>query len=237
MKTGLPCSQDREPCPNSETCCGVVCIPALRTCKLVCEKDEDCNDSRNETCVDGFCDCLSGHSCANRFIEEESGKNKSCAVDSDCSRSNVQCRNQTCPGHGVIPTTKIKPEVLPLNPALLAIVTIISVLMFSCLFCCCLSRMKSERKSMKSREAKGKLRSLGIEPSRAVNKNSCPPLKGKSQGTSSEDKSLSGNPKNQTVSGERDEDLLISVVIETNGLPPICEEDEEEEKEFEEGKD
>lgn len=80
---------------------------------------------------------------------------------------------------------------------------------------------------MKSREAKGKLKSLGIEPSRVENEKSSPLLKAERQDTPLEDKSLSGNPTNRATRRERDGDMLISVVIET-GLPPISEEDEEE---------
>lgn len=80
---------------------------------------------------------------------------------------------------------------------------------------------------MKSREAKGKLKSLGIEPSRVENEKSSPLLKAERQDTPLEDKSLSGNPTNRATRRERDGDMLISVVIETV-LPPISEEDEEE---------
>ena len=227
VRSELTCSEERQ-CPYSRTCCGSFCI-AVRICKVACTKDDDCAVSRSgERCVDGFCECLSRSSCANESIRGKFGMSKSCEVDSDCSRSvmNASCVNQTCNSSLDTPTDETE-SVLPLNPALLAIVTIIGVLMFSCLFCCCLSKMKSDRKSMKSREAKGKLKSLGIEPSRVENEKSSPLLEAESQGIPLEDRSSSGNPTNHSIRRERDGDMLISVVIET-GLPPISEEDEEE---------
>lgn len=222
VRSELTCSEEHQ-CPHSKTCCGSLCI-AVRICKVVCRKHDECAGSRSgERCVDRFCECLSRSSCANESIR---GMSKSCEVDSDCWRFVMQCVNQTC-NSSATPTDETESSILPLNPALLAIVTIIGVLMFSCLFCCCLSKMKSERKSMKSREAKGKLKSLGIEPSRVENEKSSPLLKAERQDTPLEDKSLSGNPTNRATRRERDGDMLISVVIET-GLPPISEEDEEE---------
>ena len=226
FRSELTCSEERQ-CSYSKTCCGSLCV---RICKVACRKHDNCTGSRSgERCVDGFCECLSRSSCANESIRGEFGMSKSCEVNSDCSRSVMfaQCVNQTCNSSVATPTDETESSILPLNPALLAIVTIIGVLMFSCLFCCCLSKMKSERKSMKSREAKGKLKSLGIEPSRVENEKSSPLLKAERQDTPLEDKSLSRNPTNHATRRERDGDMLISVVIET-GLPPISEEDEEE---------
>lgn len=225
---GSTCSEDRK-CPNSKACCGNICVALRKVCKVACRRHADCDGSRSERCVEGFCECVSRSSCANETIWDEFGMNKSCEVDSECLRVNAQCRNQTCESSYVVSTDESKPEELPLNPALLAIVTIIGVLMFSCLFCCCLSRMKSERNSMKSREAKGKLKSLGIAPTPVVDENSSPLLKGESQNASKDSTPVSENSKN-TVSRERDEEMLVSVVIET-GLPPIREEDEEEDEE------
>lgn len=82
---------------------------------------------------------------------------------------------------------------------------------------------------MKSREVKGKLKSLGIEPSRVATENSSPLLKGKSQNTTLQDISeYSEEAKSNVVSRQRNQHMLLSVVVEA-GLPPICEEDEAEE--------
>lgn len=228
---GSTCSKNRK-CPNSKTCCSVVCVAVRKVCKFRCREPADCDSSRSETCDDGFCKCLSRSSCANDSIWDEFGMSKPCQVDADCiARLNAQCLNQTCENSSVISTNDAKPEELPLNPALLAIVTIMGVLIFSFLFCCCLSRMKSERKSMKSREAKGKLKSLGIEP-RTIGvgtENSSPLIKAESQGAPSKNSTLASENSRNTSPRDRDEEMLISVVIE-NGLPPIREEDEEDEE-------
>lgn len=233
LNLGQSCSEDRK-CPNAKTCCGNVCVVVRKVCKIACSEHADCDSLQSERCEDGFCECVSPSSCANESIWNESGMNKPCEVDSECLRSNAQCLNQTCESSYVVATDETKPEELPLNPALLAIVTIFGVLMFSCTFCCCLSRMKSERKSMKSREAKGKLKSLGIEPTRFGNANSSPLLEAESQDAPPNDKPVTENSKNHLLPRKRDEEMLISVVIE-NELPPIREEEEEEVEE--EGKD
>lgn len=216
----LNCSEVGK-CANQKACCGPVCV-ALGNCNDECANDSDCTyGSRRVSCVGGYCECsLRYYSCNNESIVKGNGASKLCKSDSDCSRLNAQCRNETC-----------KTDVLnPLNPALLAIVTIFGVLMFSCMFCCCLSRMKSERRSMKSREAKGKLKSLGIEPALIANEKSSPLLKAKSQSTALQDISESSeNAKTNALSQQRDQSMLISVLIET-GLPPINEEDEDEEE-------
>lgn len=206
-------------CATQKECCGSVCV-AVSNCNKECANDMDCNRLRSARCVAGYCECSLGYFCHNESaIWDENRGLKLCEIDLDCTRLNARCRNETC-------KSKV---VNPLNPALLAIVTIIGVLMFSCLFCCCLSKMKSERRSMKSREVKGKLKSLGIEPSRVATENSSPLLKGKSQNTTLQDISeYSEEAKSNVVSRQRNQHMLLSVVVEA-GLPPICEEDEAEE--------
>ena len=218
---GSTCSTKGLECPKSKICCGDVCVTSQKVCKVPCQQLADCDSSLNETCLDGYCKCFSS-SC-----------NKLCQTASDCSRTNAYC-NQTCESPSMSPTENTRPEELPLNPALLAIVTIMGVLIFSFLFCCCLSRMKSERKSLQAREAKGKLKSLGIEPRTIEVIESetfaSPLIKDESQSAaSSRNGILASETLKNTISHDKDKEMLISVVVES-GLPPIREEDEEGEQ-------
>ena len=217
---GSTCSTKGPECPKSKICC-VVCVSSQKVCKVPCQELEDCDSSLNETCSDGYCKCSSSFSC-----------NNLCQTAPDCSRSNAYC-NQTCEN---LPTEGTRPEELPLNPALLAIVTIMGVLIFSFLFCCCLSRMKSERKSIQAREAKGKFKSLGIERRTTEvieSENASPLIKAESQSAaSSRNGILASETFKNTISRDKEKEMLISVVVES-GLPPIREEDEEGEQEKE----
>ena len=212
------CSEDKK-CSNSETCCGNICVDASKVCKLACQIQSDCADRLgNAKCVDGFCECVEESSCSNTSTLHDSFMwNQLCRVDVDCSQyANSKCRNRTCAA------TKERQEEMPLNPALLAIVTIIGVLMFSCLFCCCLSRMKSERKSMKTRVAKGKLKKVHIQSSDNDNPGklaSFPLLNAESHVSSA-------TAQKKTMTLDKDEEALISVVMSGLALPPIREEDE-----------
>lgn len=211
------CSEDHK-CSNSQTCCGNFCVDGSKVCKIECQKQADCDILGDAKCVDGFCECIEASSCANTSILHDGFQwNQPCREDFECSQ-NAKCRNRTCV------VSKDIPEKLPLNPALLAIVTIIGVLMFSCLFCCCLSRMKSERNSMKTRVAKGKLKKVRVESSENENTEktaSLPLIKSESH------VSPAAAEKN-TITLDRDEETLISVVINGPGLPPIREEDEDD---------
>lgn len=206
------CSKDHK-CPNSQTCCGNVCVDGLKVCKIECQKQADCDSlAGSQVCVDGFCECLPSSPCFNRSMLYD---DHSCAADFDCSER-AKCRNRTCV------VTKGKLEELPLNPALLAIVTIIGVLMFSCLFCCCLSRMKSERHSMKTRVAKGKLKKvhhISEDAENAAKSASFPLVNAESQVSSAK------VGKNSMELDQEDE-ALISIVTGGPALPPIREEDE-----------
>ena len=204
------CSEDRECSNSAETCCGGTCVDGSKVCKIECRKQADCDSLSNQNCVDGFCECLPpSSSCSNTSILP-------CRVDYDCLE-NAKCRNRTCA------VTKDERPDLPLNPALLAIVTIISVLMFSCLFCCCLSQMKSERNSMKTRVAKGKLKkvrqSCAEDEDAATNGASFPLLNVESQVSSTA-------AEKNTMTLDKDEEALISAVLGGPALPPIREEDE-----------
>lgn len=96
--------------------------------------------------------------------------------------------------------------------------------------------MKSERKSIQAREAKGKLKSLGIEPRTTEvieSENASPLIKAESQSAaSSRNGILASETFKYTISRDKEKEMLISVVVET-GLPPIREEDEEGEQEKE----
>ena len=208
------CSEDKK-CSNSETCCGNICVNGSQVCKLACQKD--CDSVGNAKCVDGFCECVEETSCSNASTLHDSTWNQPCSVDVDCSQyANSKCRNRTCFA------TEERQEKMPLNPALLAIVTIIGVLMFSCLFCCCLSRMKSERKSMKTRLAKGKLKKVHVQSSdnEDAGKLASFPL------LNAESHVSSATAEKKTMTLDKDEEALISVVMSGLALPPIREEDE-----------
>lgn len=211
------CSENKK-CSNSEICCGNICVDDSRVCKLACQKQSDCDNLGNTKCIDGFCECVEESSCANTStLHDGFTWNQPCRVDVDCSQNaNSKCRNRTCVA------SKETQEEMPLNPALLAIVTIIGVLMFSCLFCCCLSRMKSERKSMKSRVAKGKLRKVHVQSSdngEAGKLASFPLL-------DTESHVSSAIAEKKTMNLDKDEEALISIVVSGLALPPIREEDE-----------
>lgn len=212
---GSTCSTKDLECPKSKICCDGHCVSSRKVCKVPCQELEDCDSSLNETCSNGYCKCSSSFSCNNR--------------------SNAYC-NQTCENLSTFPTKGTRPEELPLNPALLAIVTIMGVLIFSFLFCCCLSRMKSERKSIQAREAKGKLKSLGIErrTTEVIESEIASPLiKAESQSAASARNGiLAAETFKNTISRDKEKEMLISVVVES-GLPPIREEDEEGEQEKE----
>ena len=201
------CSEDKK-CSNSQTCCGNICVDSSKVCKLACQTD--CDRLKNAKCIDGFCECDEETSCTNTSTF---AWNQPCSADVDCSQNeNSKCRKRTC-----VATKK-----MPLNPALLAIVTIIGVLMFSCLFCCCLSRMKSERKSMKTRASKGKLKKVHVQSSETEDAGklaSFPLLNAESHVSSA-----TAEKKTQTL--DKDEEALISVVMSGLALPPIREEDE-----------
>lgn len=207
------CSEDKK-CANSETCCGNICVDGSKVCKLACQKQSDCDSLGNAKCVDGFCECVEESSC---FNTSEFTWNQPCRVDVDCSQyANSKCRNRTCVA------TEERQQKMPLNPALLAIVTIIGVLMFSCLFCCCLSRMTSERKSMKTRVAKGKLKKVHVQSSDNDNAGklaSFPLLNAESHVSPA-------TAQKKTMTLDKDEEALISVVMSGLALPPIREEDE-----------
>lgn len=211
------CSEDHK-CSNSETCCGNICVDGLKVCKLACHKQSDCDSLGIAKCIDGFCECVEESSCSNSSILRDGFMwNQPCRVDFDCSQ-NAKCRNRTCDA------TKEIQEEMPLNPALLAIVTIIGVLMFSCLFCCCLSRMKSERNSMKTRVAKGKLKKVHVQSSDSENAGklaSFPLLNAESHVSSAA-------AEKNTMTLDKDEEALISVVMSRLGLPPIREEEEDD---------
>lgn len=212
------CSEDHK-CTNSQTCCGNFCVDGPKVCKIECQKKADCDHLGDAECsVDGFCECIEAPSCSNTSILYDGFQWIPCREDLDCE--DAKCRNRTCV------VSKDMPEKLPLNPALLAIVTIIGVLMFSCLFCCCLSRMKSERNSMKTRLAKGKLKlKARVESSdsdSAGKTTSLPLINAASHVVSS-----APAEKNAMALG-KDEEALISVVINGPGLPPIREEDEDD---------
>ena len=212
------CSEDHK-CSKSETCCGNICGDGSKVCKLACQKKSDCDSLGRAKCIDGFCECVEESSCSNTSIlhDDRFMWNKPCTADVDCwENANLKCRNRTCDA------TKEIQEEMPLNPALLAIVTIIGVLMFSCLFCCCLSRMKSERNSMKTRVAKGKLKKVHVQSSDSENAGkfaSFPLLNAESHASSA------ATEKNKKTL-DKDEEALISVVMSGLGLPPIREEDE-----------
>lgn len=94
--------------------------------------------------------------------------------------------------------------------------------------------MKSERKSLQAREAKGKLKSLGIEPRTIEVIESetfaSPLIKDESQSAaSSRNGILASETLKNTISHDKDKEMLISVVVES-GLPSIREEDEEGEQ-------
>lgn len=95
--------------------------------------------------------------------------------------------------------------------------------------------MKSERKSIQAREAKGKLKSLGMERRTTEvieSENASPLIKAESQSAaSSRNGILASETFKNTISRDTKE-MLISVVVES-GLPPIREEDEEGEQEKE----
>lgn len=212
------CSENKK-CSNSEICCGNICVDDSRVCKLACQKQSDCDSFGNTKCIDGFCECVEESSCSNTStLHDGFTWNQPCSVDVDCSQNaNSKCRNRTCVA------SKETQEEMPLNPALLAIVTIIGVLMFSCLFCCCLSRMKSERKSMKSRVAKGKLRKVHVQSSdngEAGGKLASFPL------LDAESHVSSAIAEKKTMNPDKDEEALISIVVSGLALPPIREEDE-----------
>lgn len=211
------CSEDKK-CSNSETCCGNICVDSSKVCKVACQKQSDCDSLGNAKCIDGFCECVEELSCSNTStLHERFTWNQPCSADVDCSQNaNSKCRNRTCV------VTKERQEKMPLNPALLAIVAIIGVLMFSCLFCCCLSRMKSERKSMKTRVAKGKLKKVHVQSNDnedAVKLASFPLLNAESHVSSA-------TAEKKTMILDKDEEALISVVMSGLALPPIREEDE-----------
>lgn len=211
------CSEDKK-CANSETCCGNICVDGSKVCKLACQKQSDCDSLGNAKCVDGFCECVEESSCFNTStLHDRFTWNQPCRVDVDCSQyANSKCRNRTCVA------TEERQQEMPLNPALLAIVTIIGVLMFSCLFCCCLSRMTSERKSMKTRLAKGKLKKVHVQSSDNDNAGklaSFPLLNAESHVSSA-------TAQKKTMTLDKDEEALISVVMSGLALPPIREEDE-----------
>lgn len=211
------CSEDHK-CPNSQTCCGNFCVDGPKVCKIECEKKEDCDHLGDAECS-GFCECIEASSCSNTSILNDKFLwNQPCKEDFDCSQ-NAKCRNRTCV------VSKDMPEKLPLNPALLAIVTIIGVLMFSCLFCCCLSRMKSERNSMKTRLAKGKLKlKARVESSDSQ----CPGKTASLPLINAESHVSSAPAEKNAMVLSKDEEALISVVINGPGLPPIREEDEDD---------
>ena len=223
---GSTCSTKGLECPKSKICCDGHCVSSRKVCKVPCQELGDCDSSLNETCffMDLYCKCSSSFSC-----------NNLCQTAPDCLRSNAYC-NQTCENLSTFPTEGDRPEELPLNPALLAIVTIMGVLIFSFLFCCCLSRMKSERKSVQAREAKGKLKSLGIERRTTEvieSENALPLIKAESQSAASARNGiLAAETFKNTISRDKEKEMLISVVVES-GLPPIREEDEEGEQEKE----
>lgn len=211
------CSEDKK-CANSETCCGNICVDGSKVCKLACQKQSDCDSLGNAKCVDGFCECVEESSCFNTStLHDRFTWNQPCRVDVDCSQyANSKCRNRTCVA------TEERQQEMPLNPALLAIVTIIGVLMFSCLFCCCLSRMTSERKSMKTRLAKGKLKKVHVQSSDNDNAGklaSFPLLNAESHVSPA-------TAQKKTMTLDKDEEALISVVMSGLALPPIREEDE-----------
>lgn len=210
------CSEDHK-CSNSQICCGNFCVDDSKVCKIECQKQADCDSLGNAECVDGFCECIEASSCSNTSILHDGFRwNQPCKEDFDCTQ-NTKCRNRTCV------VSKEKPERLPLNPALLAIVTIISVLMFSCLFCCCLSRMKSERNSMKTRVAKGKLKAR-VESSEGENGGKAASLPLINAGSHVSSAAAEKN----TMTLNKEEEELISVLINGPGLPPIREEDEDD---------
>ena len=199
LESRSTCSEDKK-CSNSETCCGNICV--------------DCDSLGSAKCIDGFCECDEESSCTNTSTFTW---NQPCSVDVDCSQNaNSNCRNRTCVA------TKERQEKMPLNPALLAIVTIIGVLLFSCLFCCCLSRMKSERKSMKTRVVKGKLKKVHVQSSdnEDAGKLASFPL------LNAESHVSSATAEKKSLALDKDEEALISVVMSGLALPPIREEDE-----------
>ena len=210
------CSEDKK-CSNSETCCGNICVHGSKVCKLACQEQSDCESLGNTKCINGFCECVEESSCSNTStLLDGFTWNQPCKVDVDCSQNaNSKCRNSCV-------ATKDIQEEMPLNPALLAIVTIIGVLMFSCLFCCCLSRMKSERKSMQTRVAKGKLKKIHVQSSdnEDAGKLASFPL------LNAESHVSSATAEKKTMSLDKDEEALISVVVSGLALPPIREEDE-----------
>lgn len=199
-------------CPNSQTCCGNVCV-ASQVCKIECQEQADCDKLvDNHGCVAGFCECPPSSPCINISTIRDNESSPSCATDFNCTKL-AKCRNWTCvtnDGHS---------KESPLNPALLAIVTIIGVLVFSCLFCCCLSRMKSERHSMKTRVAKGKLKRvhhLGEDADSAA----------KSALVGVEGQASPVKDGKDTKELDAEDEALISIVTGGPALAPIREEDE-----------
>ena len=227
---GSPCSE-RQACTGSQVCCRGVCVDGLKVCKMECLKDSDCNNSRGQECVNNYCDCIAP-SCL--LASKKDVKFVICVDDGNCY-TGEKCRNRTCEARALtITTPKAKPQRLALNPALLAIVTIIGVLLFSFLFCCCLSKMKSERTSVKRREAKVKLKKdLRLPVCQLDNDNTVKPLlKPETQDSTDSFKKTEGTTfEKNIVSSEKDRGSLLPTAVISCALSPIREEDEEVEKE------
>ena len=208
----LPTSSEDHKCPNSQTCCGNVCVGVR---KIECQEQADCDNlADNLGCINGFCECLRSLPCFNRSMSHNDFESSwRCVTDFECSKP-AKCRNGSC-------VTNNKPS--KLNPALLAIVTIIGVLIFSCLFCCCLSRMKSERRSMKTRVAKGKLKRvhhLGEDADSAA----------KSTLVGAESEAFPVKEGKDSKELDAEDEALISIITGGPALAPIREEDEEDDE-------
>ena len=142
-----------EDCLVPRNCCDTSC-PVRVSCDPPCGKDADCDVQIEGECVDEKCNwtCVLGANCTGRFLpfgrQKPLEKSPLCDV-SECASF---CQNGTCiwgvrqPG-----SDKDSQE---LGPMLLAIVAVAALLIFGCLFYCCLNQMKSDRLSVKIRMAR-----------------------------------------------------------------------------------